>query len=149
MLTAIITPIRHNIMTTCLMLCWSPFAAKAAWPVEASTRPLKVCWHQHISPVNWEVGPLWIGLVCPAHLTDARLDWDLENLEAKSTPQTRGCAPQTIPEPFLLCSTVHCPADRGHSNQGILFPWKGAHGLQQCLANANISHPLTGAMMRR
>ena len=39
-----------------------------------------------LSLVNCEVGPPWIGLVCPAHPTNARLDWDLGNLEAKSTP---------------------------------------------------------------
>jgi len=25
------------------------------------------------------------------------------------------------------------PAESGHSHQGIPFPWKGVHGLQQCL----------------
>ena len=49
------------------------------------------------------------------------------------TPQTRGCAPQTIPEPFLLCGMAHYPVERGHSHQGILFSWKGVHGLQQCM----------------
>ncbi len=33
-----------------------------------------------------EVRPPWIGLVCAAHPTDAGLDLDLGNLEAKSTP---------------------------------------------------------------
>lgn len=32
------------------------------------------------------VGPPWIELV-PAHPTDAQLDWDLGNLEARLTPK--------------------------------------------------------------
>ena len=47
----------------------------------------------------------WIKLVCPLYLTDAWLDWDLLNLEAKSTPQT--CfSPPTNPERCLLCGTL-------------------------------------------
>lgn len=30
---------------------------------------------------------------------------------------------------FLLCGRVHHPAERGHSHQGMLFPWRGAHDL--------------------
>lgn len=41
-----------------------------------------------------EVHP-WIGLVCSAHPTDARLDLDLWNVEVKATPQT------------LFCSSIH------------------------------------------
>ena len=48
------TPIRHTIMTTCLIIVGLPFAAKTAlthWDMD-STRPLKVCcgiWHQVVS----------------------------------------------------------------------------------------------------
>ena len=52
------------------------------------------------------------------------------DLGAKSTPQTCCCVLQTIPEPFLLCGTVHYPAEKA-----IPFPWKGVHGLQRCLAS--------------
>ena len=65
-----------------------------------------------LSPVSCEVGPQWIRLVCSAHLQDAWLDWDLGNLEAKSTPWTPGCVPQTIPEPFLQCGMVRYPAKK-------------------------------------
>ena len=82
-----------------------------------------------LSPVR-KLGPPWIGLVCPAHPTDSQLNSDLGNLEAKSTPPTRCCVPQTIPEPFLLCGMVHYPAERGHSQQGIPFSAKGVHGLK-------------------
>ena len=144
--TYIHTYIMHNIMTTCLILCWSLFCCQNSPDPSSmdSTRPLKVCCGTKmfvtdpLSPGNCEVGPPWIGPVCPAHPTDAQLDWDLGNLEAKSTPQTRGCAPQTSPEPFLLCGTAHYPADRGHSHHGILFPWK-EHSLQQCLGRGYMS----------
>ena len=74
-----------------------------------------------------------IGLVCPAHPTDAWLDWDLGNFKAKSTPWTHCCVPQTIPRPFLQCGKVREPAERGHTHQGIPFPWRAVLCLQQCL----------------
>lgn len=40
-----------------------------------------------------------------------QLDWDLKNLETKSTHQ--------------VCSAYY-PAKRGHSQQGIPFPWTGS-----------------------
>lgn len=43
------------------------------------------------------------------HVIDAGLDCDLGNFEA-------------IPDPFLLCGRVHYPAERAHSQQGVLFP---------------------------
>ncbi len=72
--------------------CVGPtFASKTSlthWGTD-STRPLKVCcgiWHQNVSSRSFKSCKLqgWIGLVCSAHPTDARLDWDLGNLEAKS-----------------------------------------------------------------
>ncbi len=110
-------PIRHNIMTTFLILCWSSFCCQNS--LDPSRHGLH---YTPEGPVSCEVGPPWVGLICSAHPTDARLDRYLGNLEAKSTPQTRCCAPQTITEPFLLCSRVHYPAERGHSHQGISFP---------------------------
>ena len=61
------------------------------------------------------------------------------NLEDKSTPQSHCCAAQTIPEPVLLCGTVHYPAETGHSHQGVPFPRMGVHGLQQCLGRWYVS----------
>ena len=43
---------------------------------------------------------------------DAWLDWDLGYLEARSTPWTLWCVPQTLPEQFLWCVSAHCPAGR-------------------------------------
>ena len=40
-----------------------------------------------LSPVSCEVWPQWIGLVCPAHPTDALLVWDLVN-----TPHSSLCS---------------------------------------------------------
>ena len=79
------------------------FSAKPALTHRGMASTLKVwsgIWHQEVSsrtlrPVTCEVGPTWIGVVCLAHPTGARLDWHLGNLEAKSTPQTRCCALQT------------------------------------------------------
>lgn len=42
--------------------------------------------HQTPDSVLWYLAPK-----CPAHPTDAPLDWDLGNLEAKPTPQTKWC----------------------------------------------------------
>jgi len=118
------TPIRHNNVTNIVLV--PILLPKQPWPVKART-PLdpwryvvvsgtKMLAADPLSPVSCEVGPPWIGIVCSEHPTDARLDWDLK---AKSTPQTHCCAPQTIPETFLLCGRVHYPAERGHSHQRI------------------------------
>lgn len=64
-----------------------------------TTTSLKVCCgncHQAINsrsvrPVSCGVGPPWIWLVFPAHTTDTQLDWDLENLGAKSSPLNSLC----------------------------------------------------------
>ena len=71
-----------------------------------------------LSPIICKVRPPWIRLLCPARPTDDQFDWDLVNLEAKSTPQTHCCAPH---KPFK----AHYLAERGHNHQGIPFPWKG------------------------
>lgn len=68
-----------------------------------------------LCPGSCEVGSPWIKIVCPAHPTYARL-FDLGNLEAKPTPQTCCCAPEIIPEPSLLCGTMHYPTERGYSH---------------------------------
>ena len=107
-----------------------PFAAKTAlthWIVD-STRPMKVCcgiWHQHLSRRSFKSCKVWVGAsmdwICLAS-TSHRCSIGLRSgdpKEAKSTPQSRCCAPQTIPEPFLLCCMVRYPAERGHSHQGI------------------------------
>lgn len=79
------TPISHNIMITCLILCL--FHAKNALTHRGigSITPLKMCcgfWQQKVSnrPIKsckYIMGPLWIWLVCSAHRTDVQLDWDL------------------------------------------------------------------------
>lgn len=96
-------PIRHNIITTCLIMLF-PFIFKKSIVIhiQDSTRPLKVfcgIWHHryHISNRSFKscklwVEPPWIGLLCPAHPTDVQLDWDLGNMELKSTPQTPALA---------------------------------------------------------
>ena len=60
----------------------------------------------------------WICLASTSHRCSIGLRSG-DPKEAKSTPQSRCCAPQTIPEPFLLCCMVRYPAERGHSHQGI------------------------------
>lgn len=50
-------------------------------PVTDSLWRLKAA--NHLSPVRFEVEPPWIRLVCPAHPSDARSDWDLWNLESQ------------------------------------------------------------------
>lgn len=62
-----------------------------------------------LSPICCDVEHPWIRLVCPAHPTDAKLDEDQGNLDAKTTPDTCCCDPQT----------VHYPAEGGHSHRGI------------------------------
>lgn len=68
---------------------------KKLWPVEARTpqRPWRcpvVSAGQALAAdplcsTRCEVGPPWITLVCPEYPTDARWDWYLGTLEAKST----------------------------------------------------------------
>lgn len=70
---------------------------KQPWGMD--TRPLKVCCgicHQDATdPVKCKVGPPWIGLVF-SDPKDAWLDWDVRNLNAKSTSQD-----------LLLCFSNH------------------------------------------
>ena len=54
-------------------------------------------------------GPPWIR-PAPARLTDARSDWDLGTLEARSTPWAPYCVYQTVPDRCLRCVRAHCPA---------------------------------------
>lgn len=60
-----VTLIGHNIMTTCLILFWSPYCCQ--------NRHGKMLATDTWSPVYYKVGPPWIRLVCPAHPRDARL----------------------------------------------------------------------------
>ena len=142
--TLILLPMHRSGITLWPLACYfvgPPFAAKTAltpWtPLDpwrcAVVSGTKMLAADPLSPVSCQVGPPWIGIVCPAHPTDDQLEWDLGNLEAKSTPQTCCYAPQTIPEPFLLCGTTCYPAERGHNHRGIPFPWKSLNGLQQCV----------------
>lgn len=71
------------------------------------------------------MGPPWIGLVCPAHPTDAPLEWDVGNTSNSLMFSSNRL--WTI----LHWWRAHCVAERGHSHQLISHLWKGAHGLQQ------------------
>lgn len=63
--------------------------------------------------------------------TDAWLDWDLENMEVKSTSPNFCCVPQTILEPLLQSDRVHYPAESNHCDHKIPFPWRGMLCQQQ------------------
>ena len=134
-------------MTTCLILCRSPFAAKTAQTHRGteSTRPLKMCcgiWHQDVSSRSFKSCKLWGGAsIDRTCLSSAshRCSIGLRSGEFGAC----AFALQTIPEPFLLCDTAHYPSERGYSHQGIPFPWKGVHGLQQCLGRCYSSVLLT------
>ena len=75
---------------------------KQPWPFEART-PLDPWSFAVVSDTKVAADPL------SSRFTDARLNWHVGNLGTKSASQTHCSAPQTIPEPFLLCGTVHCP----------------------------------------
>jgi len=62
------TSIRHNIMTTFLILCWSPFCCQIS-PDPICTKMLAA---DPLNPVSCKVGPPWIRLVGSAH---PMLDW--------------------------------------------------------------------------
>jgi len=133
----------QNNITNCLICCWSSpkhydhlpnmllvlrVPPKQRRPTKAWT--LQDPWRCPVvsgtktsvadssSPVSCEVEPLWIGLVGPAHPTDAQSDWDLENLEARGTPWTLHHVPQTIHEQCVQCGRGHYPAERGHCHEG-------------------------------
>lgn len=123
----IYTPIRLNFTTTCLTMWCSPFCCKNSLDLLSHRcQSLKVCcsiWHVDVSsPVSCEGGLSWIRLVCPAQI--ARMDWDLGNLEAKSTPELVFLLKPFL-KPVLLCGWAHYPAEKGKS-------------LQQCLARCYV-----------
>ena len=71
-----------------------------------------------------------LSIVCckegpPAHQKDPRLESDLGKSEAKSTPQTHCCAPQSILEPFLFSDIAYCSDEKGHSNSRNTVSMKG------------------------
>ena len=51
-----------------------------------------------------------------------------------------------VPEALLLCGREHYPAGRGHCHQGIPFPWKGGHGLEQCLGSCYLQDERFGCL---
>lgn len=87
----IYTPIRHNMMTTCLIVCRT-LDSVVSGTKTLSGRSFKSCKLRRGASVE---------RTCLSSTTH-RLDRDLGNLEAEATPQTRCCVPQTILEPFLL-----------------------------------------------
>lgn len=85
--------IKHNIMSKCLIICLFPLLlSKHPWPIYA-TGPFRVCdgtcllYGSSTSFNSWKMVD-WFWPTCSAHLTDAQLDWNPENVENKSTPQT-------------------------------------------------------------
>ena len=86
-----------------------------------STRRLKVCcgiWHQDVSSRSFKSckfrGGASMDRTCLSSTSNRC------SLGSKSGEYSVCvCAPQTIPEPLLLCGTAHHPAERGHSHQGI------------------------------
>lgn len=94
-------------LTTCVVLCWPPLCCQNS--PEPSRHELHyVCcgnWHQDVamhpfSCISCKVRLPLIRLGCPAHSTDAWLEWDLKNLEVKLTPQTHHCASQIFVNHF-------------------------------------------------
>lgn len=68
------------------------------------------------------MGSLLIGFIFPIYPTNAQcLDWDLENLKSKTTPQVCFCVLQIIPEPFFQRGRVHYLVERGHCHPGTYF----------------------------
>ena len=59
----------------------------------------------------------------PARLTDARLDWDLGNLEAQSTPWALYCVHRAVPDHCLLCVRAHYPAWWPMPSGRIVMTW--------------------------
>lgn len=112
----------HNIENTCLILCSYPSC------YQNSTNPSRHGLHKTTVGVLWYLAPtqcsksfiscklgggecMVLDLFFPAHPTDAQYDWDLGNLEAKSTLYY---VPQIIPEQFLQCDRRYYSADKGH-----------------------------------
>lgn len=80
----------------------------------------------HSSPASYEVVPPWTGIVCPEHPSDC----DLGNLKTNtSTPKT--LAPQTIPDPFLLCSVLQLSGNTVSLKQSQQNIVKAFHFLHQ------------------
>lgn len=53
-----------------------------------------------LRPVACKIGPPWVVFVL-ARPTDAQLDWDLGQLETRSTCQARCHVPRSVPEQFF------------------------------------------------
>ena len=81
---------------------------------------------------------------CSAHLTDAWSDWDLGNLEARSTGWALHCVPRAVAEPCLWCVRAHCPAGGPLTSGSVVvkrvctwsttvfgFPWMPAPKVSQ------------------
>lgn len=103
------TPVSHNIMATFCFFCYqnSPdLSTRDAWRCAVVSRT-------------------------KTYLAN-RLNWDLRNCEVKSTPWT-SCVPQSIPEQFSFVAGPIILLERDPCYQGMPFPWKNGHGLQQCL----------------
>ena len=53
-----------------------------------------------LRPVACKIGPPWVVFVL-ARPTDAQLDWDLGQLETRSTCRARCHVPRSVPEQFF------------------------------------------------
>lgn len=85
------------------------------WPTDYWGHPLvsrtSALADDPLSSVGCEVGPPWIALL-PANPMDARLDWEIDTLRARSTSWALCHAPWPIPEQFLQCDRELCPSER-------------------------------------
>ena len=107
-------PIRYNIMTTCLTLWRFPLCSQTSSELSSSVvSGTRVFYPGSTGSCmlggGRGLGPHWIR-PAPACLTVAQSEWDLGNLEARSTPWALYCVPRAVPEQCLLCVRAHCPA---------------------------------------
>ena len=139
----ILTPIRHNIMTTCLMLCWSPFCCQnCPDPSKHGLRlaPEGVLWylaprrHQQIllSLVRCEVGAPWIrtpgssSYRCSAGLRYGEFGGQV------NTSNSLLCSSNHSWTVFRFVARRIILLKEATASQRVLFPWKGVPGQQQC-----------------
>ena len=135
------TPIRHNIMTTCLIFWRYPLCSQNSSDLprhRLKTSESDLCclapghFIVHpLGPVCWGLGPSWIR-PAPAHLTDALSDWDLVEFGGQ-----QHLGPITVFLELFLSSDCnesgHIVLLRGHCHWVVLLWWGGVLGPQQCL----------------
>lgn len=88
-----------------------------------------------LSPESCMMRPPRIGLVCPVHITDDLLNWDLGNMKARSIPLPSRCAPLTILTGCIFCWKPQQCLGRGNW-QKILTCMPGPKAFQQNIAQS-------------